>query len=91
MTKAELTAKVCKATGEKKYVCENCVNALFSAIRKELADGGKVQLIGFGTFDVTKRTARTGRNPRTGETMEIPACRVPRFKPGKELKEAVNE
>ncbi len=61
------------------------------AVTEELVNGGKVQLVGFGTFDVTNRAAREGRNPQTGDTMSIPASKAPRFKAGKALKDAVNK
>lgn len=78
-TKAELTKK-----GSAK-----AVDALFETIASTLSKEEKIQLIGFGTFEVRERAARTGRNPQTGEEMNIPASKVPAFKPGKELKEAV--
>ena len=66
------------------------VEAVFAAISEALEKGDKVQLIGFGTFDVSERAAREGRNPRTGETMKIAASKAPRFKAGKALKDRVN-
>ena len=78
-TKAELTQKD----------AEKAVNALLETIYNTLAKKEKIQLIGFGTFEVRDRAARTGRNPQTGEEMTIPASKAPAFKPGKELKQAV--
>ncbi|KRK23857.1 transcriptional regulator [Lactobacillus delbrueckii subsp. delbrueckii DSM 20074 = JCM 1012] len=72
----------------KKDVSE-AVDAVFEAIQEDLAKGEKVQLIGFGTFEVRDRAARKGRNPQTGAEIEIPASKVPAFKPGKALKDAV--
>ncbi|USL45396.1 HU family DNA-binding protein (plasmid) [Priestia megaterium] len=68
---------------------KKAVDALFETISNTLANEEKIQLIGFGTFEVRERAARTGRNPQTGEEMTIPASKVPAFKPGKELKEAL--
>ncbi|MEH7569954.1 HU family DNA-binding protein, partial [Priestia megaterium] len=68
---------------------KKAVDALFEKISNTLANEEKIQLIGFGTFEVRERAARTGRNPQTGEEMTIPASKVPAFKPGKELKEAL--
>jgi DNA-binding protein HU-beta len=65
------------------------MNAILDVIQDELAAGNKLTLTGFGTFSVSERKARTGRNPRTGEEIKIPACKVAQFKPGKVLKEAV--
>ncbi|PEZ50898.1 DNA-binding protein [Priestia megaterium] len=78
-TKSELT----------KQDTKKAVDALFETISNTLANEEKIQLIGFGTFEVRERAARTGRNPQTGEEMMIPASKVPAFKPGKELKEAL--
>ena len=89
MNKAELVAAVAEKTGLSKKDSEKAVNAAFDAISAELAAGGKVQLVGFGSFETKKRDARVGRNPRTKEEIEIPASRVPAFKAGKALKDAV--
>ena len=87
--KAELVSDVAaKPTLTKKDVSE-AVDAVFEAIQEDLAKGEKVQLIGFGTFEVRDRAARKGRNPQTGAEIEIPASKVPAFKPGKALKDAV--
>lgn len=90
MTKAELVAMVTDKTGLTKKDSEKAINAVFDSISSALTEGDKVQLIGFGTFEVKKRAARTGHNPRTGEELQIPACNVPSFKAGKALKDAVN-
>lgn len=69
---------------------EQVVNIFFDEIAKRLAEGGRVELRGFGAFSTREREARTGRNPRTGEAVEVPAKRVPYFKPGKEMRERLN-
>ena len=89
MNKAELVAAVAEKTALSKKDSEKAVNAALEAIAAELAAGGKVQLVGFGSFETKKRDARVGRNPRTKEEIRIPASRVPAFKAGKALKEAV--
>ena len=89
MNKAELVAAVAEKTGLSKKDSEKAVNAAFDAISEELVKGGKVQLVGFGSFETKTRNARVGRNPRTKEEIEIPASRVPAFKAGKALKDAV--
>ena len=91
MNKAELVAAVAEKTARSKKDSEKAVNAAFDAISAELAAGGKVQLVGFGSFETKKRDARVGRNPRTKEEIQIPASRVPAFKAGKALKDAVAE
>jgi DNA-binding protein HU-beta len=87
--KAELIEKVAEATELTKKDATVAVDAVFSAIQDSLASGEKVQLIGFGNFEVRERAARKGRNPQTGAEIEIPASKVPAFKPGKALKDAV--
>ena len=89
MNKTELIAAVAEKTAMSKKDSEKAVNALFEAVTEALAKGEKVQLVGFGTFDVKERAAHMGRNPRTKEAMEIPASRVAGFKVGKALKDAV--
>jgi DNA-binding protein HU-beta len=89
MTKAELVAKIAEKNGTSKAQAEASMNAILDVIQDELAAGNKLTLTGFGTFSVSERKARTGRNPRTGEEIKIPACKVAQFKPGKVLKEAV--
>ncbi len=86
----ELVAAVAKKADLSKKDAEAAVAAVFSTISDAMAEGDKVQLIGFGTFDVSERAAREGRNPRTGETMKIEASKAPRFKAGKALKDKVN-
>ena len=88
MNKAELIDEVAKVTCSKKEA-GLAVDATLAAIKKVLKKGGTVQLIGFGTFSVTKRKARTGRNPQTGAALKIAAKKVPVFKAGKGLKDAV--
>ena len=89
MNKTELIAKVAEMTGTTKKEAEQAVSATFNAITAALANGDKVQLVGFGTFEIKERAARTGRNPRTSETIEIPASKLPVFKAGKALKDTV--
>lgn len=89
MNKTELVKFVSTQTELTQKDASKAVDALFDTISNTLADGGKIQLIGFGTFEVRERSARKGRNPQTGEEIEIAASKVPAFKPGKELKEAV--
>ena len=91
MNKTELVAGVAEKAGLTKKDAEKAVNALFDCVQQALAGGEKVQLIGFGTFEVKKRAARKGRNPRTGQDIEIPASSSPSFKVGKALKDAVNK
>lgn len=90
MNKAHLVAEVSNKTGLSKKDAENAVNAVTSSITEELAKGGKVQLIGFGTFSVQDRAARKCKNPKTGEEMDIPACKAPKFKAGQSLKDKIN-
>ena len=90
MTKPELVKAVAEAAGIANKDADKAVNAMIASITKELSDGGKVQLIGFGTFEVSERSARQGRNPQTGETVQIAASKAPKFKAGKALKDAVN-
>lgn len=89
MNKTELTAAIAEETGLNKKDAGKAVDAFMGLVTKEVADGGSVQLIGFGTFDSAERAARTGKNPRTGNAIEIPAKQVPRFRAGKAFKEAV--
>ena len=90
MNKSELIAAVAEQAGLSKKDAEKAVNALVSVVTDALVEGDKVQLVGFGTFEVRAREARTGKNPRTGEAIEIAASKVPAFKAGKALKDAVN-
>ncbi len=90
MTKAELVSQIAKHADLNNKQAETALNAFTDDVSKALGAGGKVQLVGFGIFDVKERAARTGRNPRTGESIEIAACKVPSFKAGNLLKEAVN-
>ncbi len=89
MTKAELIASVSADTGITKVVAEKAIDSFMDTIEKALKEGDKVTLTGFGTFQCTKRAARTGRNPRTGGEIKIDACSVPKFKPGNKLREAL--
>lgn len=89
MTKEELIAKAAQDAGISKIQASNVLKSLLSSIEGALAKGDKVSLVGFGTFSVSKRAARTGRNPATGQPIQIPAATVPKFKAGKKLKGAV--
>ena len=89
MNKTELISSVAKTAGVSKKDTEQVLNAFFSTVQETLKQNDKVQLPGFGTFEVRARAARTGRNPHTGETIEIAAAKVPAFKPGKGLKDAI--
>ncbi|MDD6190173.1 MAG: HU family DNA-binding protein [Firmicutes bacterium] len=92
MNKAELVAAVAEKTGSTKKDAELAVNAVVSSIEEALVKGDKVQLIGFGTFEVRDRKAKQGRNPRKpGEVIDIAASKAPKFKAGKALKDAVNK
>ena len=90
MNKNELVDAVANSTGLKKQEAEKAVDAVFDSITGELKKGSEVRLVGFGTFNVRKRAASLGRNPRTGEPLKIPASKQPKFKAGKGLKDAVN-
>ncbi|WP_176585859.1 HU family DNA-binding protein [Priestia megaterium] len=89
MNKTELVDAVATKSELAKQDSKKAVDALFETISNTLAKEEKVQLVGFGTFEIRERAERTGRNPQTGEEMTIPASKSPAFKPGKELKEAV--
>ena len=91
MNKSELIAAVAEQAGLSKKDAEKAVNAFIGAVTDTLIDGGKIQLVGFGTYEVRARDARTGKNPRTGETIKIAASKIPAFKAGKALKDAVNK
>jgi integration host factor subunit beta len=91
MTKAELVEDVAKAAELTKKDAERLVEIVFESIIETLNQGEKIELRGFGSFRVRERGARRGRNPKTGDPVDIPAKRVPYFKPGKEMKELINE
>ena len=91
MTKADLVEKVAKEADMTKKDAEQLVEIIFDSITGSLNKGEKIELRGFGSFRVRERGARRGRNPKTGDPVSIPAKRVPYFKPGKELKELINE
>ena len=90
MNKGDLVSKVAESANLSKAQATAAVNTVFDAIDDALKDGDKATLIGFGTFSVSKRDARSGRNPQTGKTIQIPAKNVVKFKPGKELTDSVN-
>ena len=89
MNKTEFINAVAEKEGIEKKCAEKAVNAVFATIAQELAKGEKIQLVGFGTFEIRERAEKQGRNPRTGETRTVPASKVPAFKAGKALKDAV--
>lgn len=90
MNKNELVAAIAAETNLKKSDAEAALKAFIDVVSEELKKGEKVQLVGFGTFEVSERSAREGRNPQTGETMKIAASKAPKFKAGKALKDLVN-
>ncbi len=91
MNKTELIAAVAEKAELSKKDAEKAVKAFTDAVSEELVKGGKVQLVGFGTFEVSERSSREGRNPKTGAPMTIAASRTPKFKAGKALKDEVNK
>ena len=90
MNKTELVAAIVENAGISKKDAEKALKAFTDVVASELKKGEKVQLVGFGTFEVSERAARTGRNPQTGKEMKIAASKAPKFKAGKALKDAVN-
>ncbi|BBP46003.1 DNA-binding protein HU-beta [Thiosulfatimonas sediminis] len=90
MNKSELISAIAEESGLTKADAGKALDATVASITKALSSGDSVAVIGFGTFAVGERAARTGRNPQTGKEMQIPAAKVPKFKPGKALKDAVN-
>ena len=91
MNKSDLIAAIAAKTGDTKKSAEASVNAFVEVVTKALVKGDKVQLVGFGSFEVRKRAARKGRNPQTKEEIKIPASKAPVFKAGKALKDLVNK
>ena len=90
MNKEELIGKVASGVGLSKTDAAKSVDSVFSNITSSLKSGNEVRIVGFGTFLITNRAATTGRNPRTGESIQIPAKKVPKFRAGKALKSSVN-
>ena len=90
MNRTELVAAMAEKTQLSKKDAEAALKAFVDVVSEEMKKGEKVQLVGFGTFEVSERAAREGRNPQTGKTMKIDACKAPKFKAGKALKDAVN-
>ena len=90
MNKTELITAVAEKEKKKKKDSEKALKAFIDVVTEQLKAGEKVQLVGFGTFEVSERAAREGRNPQTGKTMKIEACKAPKFKAGKALKDAIN-
>lgn len=90
MNKTELIATIAEQAEISKKDAEKALKAFVDVVTEQLKAGEKVQLVGFGTFEVSERAAREGRNPQTGKTMKIAACKAPKFKAGKALKDAVN-
>mgnify|MGYP001066414615 FL=1 len=91
MNKTELIAAIAEKTELSKKDSEKALKAFIEVVTEELKKGEKIQLVGFGTFEVAERAARDGRNPQTGEVMPIPASKAPKFKAGKALKDEINE
>ena len=91
MNKADLIAKIAEEAELSKKSAEAALNAFIGAVETALKKGDKVQLVGFGSFEVRKRAPRKGRNPQSGEEIKIPASKAPAFKPGKALKDLVNK
>ena len=91
MNKTEFIAAIAEEAGLSKTDAAKAVKAFTDVVVEEMKKGEKIQLVGFGTFETSERAAREGRNPSTGETMKIEACKAPKFKAGKALKDAVNE
>ena len=91
MNKTELVAEIAEKANTSKKEAEVVLLAFTDVVTEQLKKGEKIQLVGFGTFEVSERSARTGRNPQTGEEMQIAASKAPKFKAGKALKDAVNE
>ncbi|MDO5540550.1 MAG: HU family DNA-binding protein [Eubacteriales bacterium] len=91
MNRTELVAAIANKTELSRKDAEKALKAFTEIVAEELKNGEKIQLVGFGTFEVSERAARTGRNPQTGEAMEIEASKTPKFKAGKALKDTVNE
>ena len=91
MTKAELVDEVARSTELTKKHAEIIVNTVFESIVDSLKAGEKIELRGFGSFRIRRRGARIGRNPKTGDKVEVPAKRIPYFKPGKDLREMLND
>lgn len=90
MNKTELISAIAEKTDLSKKDSEAALKAFTDIVTEELKKGEKIQLVGFGTFEVAERAARTGRNPQTGEEMTIPASKIPKFKAGKALKDTIN-
>mgnify|MGYP000237302707 CR=1 FL=1 len=90
MNKNELVAKMAEKAGLKKTEAEKALKAFTETVAEELKNGEKIQLVGFGTFEVSERAERTGRNPQTGKEMTIAASKAPKFKAGKALKDMIN-
>ena len=90
MNKSDMIEQIAQAAEISKSAAERSVDALVAAVKSSLKKGDMVTLVGFGTFYVTRRQARSGRNPRTGEALKIAAAKVPKFRAGKALKDAIN-
>ncbi|MFZ5522247.1 MAG: HU family DNA-binding protein [Pseudomonadota bacterium] len=90
MNKSELIEHIAKQADISKAAAARALDAMIGGVKVTLKKGGSVSLVGFGTFAVTKRAARTGRNPRTGDPVKIKSAKIPKFRPGKALKDALN-
>lgn len=91
MNKTQLIEAMSAKTGDSKKATTEALNAFVEVVSEAMKNGDKVQLVGFGTFEVRNRAARKGKNPQTGAEIKIPACKAPAFKPGKALKDVVNK
>ena len=91
MIKLDIINRISEKTGVQKTKAEAAVEALFESMKRAMERGERIELRGFGSFRVRQRSSRRGRNPKTGEAVDIPAKRIPYFKPGKELKELINQ
>lgn len=89
MNKSELISAMAESANITKVDAEKALKAFIDTVTEELKNGGKIQIVGFGSFEVTERSAREGRNPQTGKSMQIAACKAPKFKAGKSLKDVV--
>lgn len=90
MNKQELVSAIAEKSGLTKVDSEKALNGMIEAVKNSMSRGESIQLVGFGTFSVSERSARTGRNPQTGKEIQIPAKKIAKFKPGKALSESIN-
>jgi DNA-binding protein HU-beta len=90
VNKADLVVQLARQSNISRNLSEQFLNTVIKVIQTSVSEGNEVKIVGFGTFDQAKRRARKGRNPKTGASVNIPACTVPRFRPGKDFKNALN-